>query len=160
MEQRNSQKNFNLFVSYESERNFFVCIWGTKFLFVHLQSFHPCLNFHCCLLKKESFQLFHTSPLRKSTSSIEQRHRKHPTFLIIVEHPLIVWGSSGQRQGVMPKLGFYEGFYIHLMILQASVSWVNYPYMPVLSSFNMLSHGWVNNVHSAYNIQDYTRQTA
>lgn len=83
-----------------------------------------------------------------------------PTFLVKVEHSPIVWGSSGQRRGVMPKLGFYDGFYIHLMILQASVSWVDYPYMPVLSSFYMQSRGWVNNIHSAYNIQDYTRQTA
>lgn len=60
----------------------------------------------------------------------------------------------------MPKPSFYEGFYIHLMILQPSVSWVDYPYMPVLSPFYMQSCGWVNNVHSAYNIQDYTRQTA
>lgn len=36
-----------------------------------------------------------------------------PTFLIITEHTLIFCGSSGPWQGVMPKPGFYEGFYIH-----------------------------------------------
>lgn len=100
----------------------------------------------------------------KSSSKIEYAGPDNsltpPKLFIIAKHILIDEGGSGPRQGVMPKPGFYEGFYIHLMILRASVSWVDYPYVPVLSPFYIQRCGRVNKVHSAYNIQDYTRQTA
>lgn len=55
-------------------------------------------------------------------SGIAENHSHHDFSSSEPSVALIVCGGSGPRQGAVPKPGFYEGFYIHLMILRASVS--------------------------------------